>query len=362
MKRLLYTILVLSAFTACSNNKGATQTESSEIKAEEKISEVTTMPLKYTTFMHNIVSNGKVTAAQMADINFEASGTISRIYVNNGSIVAKGQRIAELQSYKLHNATERARYNMEQARIELKDVLIGQGYNPDKLNQVPADVMKLAETKSGYKSSKAQYELAKFEESQAVLVAPFSGVVANMTSKANSAVDLTKPFCRIINNQRMDVVFSIMESELPLVKIGDEVEVTAFVGDKVSAKGRICEINPLVDANGQVNVKARLVSQSKFFDGMNVKICIKQSLGRQLVIPKSSVVLRSGRQVVFCLNKGKAYWHYVHTSLENIDSYTVDERLEDGGDGLAVGDTVIVTGNVNLAHDSEVKVVGEYKQ
>lgn len=348
--------------TACTNNKGTTPTETSKVKTEEEISEVTAMTLKHTTFMHTIVSNGKVAAAQTADINFESSGTIARIYVSNGTMVTKGQKIAELQSYKLHNATERARYNMEQARIELKDVLIGQGYNPDKLEKVPAEVMKLAETKSGYKSSKAQYELAKFEEGQSVLVAPFSGVIANMTAKANSAVDLSKPLCRIINNQGMEVGFSIMESELPLVKVGDEVAVTAFAGGNVSAVGRICEINPLVDANGQVSVKARVSSRSKLFDGMNVKVCIKQSLGRQLVIPKSAVVLRSGRQVVFCLNKGRAYWHYVHTGLENIDSYTVDERLDDGGDGLAVGDTVIVTGNVNLAHDSEVKVVGEYKK
>ena len=45
---------------------------------------------------------------------------------------------------------------------------------------------------------------------------------------------------------------------------------------------------------------------------------MKRSVGEQLVIPKTAVVLRSGKQVVFTLKDGKAMWNYVHTGLENI--------------------------------------------
>ena len=48
---------------------------------------------------------------------------------------------------------------------------------------------------------------------------------------------------------------------------------------------------------------------------------------------------------------GKAQWNYVQTGLENAESYSMAD------DALKEGDTVIVTGNVNLAHEAPVKVV-----
>lgn len=73
------------------------------------------------------------------------------------------------------------------------------------------------------------------------------------------------------------------------------------------------------------------------------------------MVPKTAVVLRSGRQVVFTLREGKAQWNYVQTGLENMTEYTVT------GDGLEEGAQVIVTGNVNLAHETPVRVVGQKK-
>ena len=83
---------------------------------------------------------------------------------------------------------------------------------------------------------------------------------------------------------------------------------------------------------------------------MNVRVSVKRSVGEQLVIPKTAVVLRSGKQVVFTLKDGKAMWNYVHTGLENMEEYTITDGLEEGME-------VIVTGNVNLAHEAPVKVI-----
>ena len=111
------------------------------------------------------------------------------------------------------------------------------------------------------------------------------------------------------------------------------------------------KINPLVDDKGMVKVKASVNGRGRLFSGMNVRVNVHRSLDSQLVIPKSAVVLRSGKQVVFTLKDGKAQWNYVQTGLENAESYSMAD------DALKEGDTVIVTGNVNLAHEAPVKVV-----
>ena len=83
---------------------------------------------------------------------------------------------------------------------------------------------------------------------------------------------------------------------------------------------------------------------------MNVKVLLQRTLDKQLAIPKTALVLRTNRQVVFTLNNGKAYWNYVSTGLENSTSFVITE-------GLQEGDTIIYDGNINLAHDTPVEVV-----
>ena len=139
-------------------------------------------------------------------------------------------------------------------------------------------------------------------------------------------------------------------------QVGDKVVITPYAGGG-AFEGSVSEINPLVDANGMVKVKAAVNAGGKLFSGMNVKVSVRRSLGEQLVIPKTAVVLRSGKQVVFTLKEGKAMWNYVNTGLENATECVVSDRSQKGiEDGLLEGDTVIVTGNLNLAHEAEVDV------
>jgi multidrug efflux pump subunit AcrA (membrane-fusion protein) len=53
--------------------------------------------------------------------------------------------------------------------------------------------------------------------------------------------------------------------------------------------------------------------------------------------------------VVFTYESGLAKWNYVKTSFENSTQYVITE-------GLSPGDSVIVKGNLNLAHDAKVKL------
>mgnify|MGYP003234695899 CR=1 FL=1 len=330
--------LALFALTACS---GAKKEEAADegvatVLPDEK-NEVTVLPLKRQIFNHELVSNGKIVAGGMADLRFESSGIVAQIYVKNGDRVHKGQKLAELDKFRLKNKTAQSKDALEKAKLELQDVLIGQGYAADDTANVPDDIMQLARVKSGYDQTLSQYELAKYEEEHATLIAPFDA------------------FCTIIGSQGMEADFTVLESELPLIKGGDKVVVTPYADPSAKYEGRISEINPLVDDKGMVKVKAVVNGQGKLFNGMNIRVNVHRSLGEQLVVPKSSVVLRSGKQVIFTLKDNKAKWNYVQTVLENSDEYTIVE------DEVQEGDVVIVTGNVNLAHEAPVKVIENKK-
>ena len=237
-----------------------------------------------------------------ADLRFETSEVIARIYVKNGDRVYKGQKLAELDKFRLEQKLSQAEDALLKAELELKDVLIGQGYTPDDFSKVPVETMKLAKVKSGYEQSKSQYELTKRETEHATLTAPFDGVVANLFSKPYNPANTSEVFCTILDTKGMEAEFTVLENELAFIKKGDKVTVIPYAGGS-SFEGSVSEINPLVDTNGMVKVKADVNGEGKLFSGMNVRVSVRRNLGEQLVIPKTAVVLRSGKQVVFTLEK-----------------------------------------------------------
>lgn len=342
--------LSLTMLTACSDKKKeAAPEEGVATVLPDTKNEVSVRTLKKQPFHHELVSNGKVAAKGVADLRFESSGVVAHIYVKNGDRVRRGQKLAELDKFRLANKLAQAKDALEKARLELQDVLIGQGYAANNQEKVPAETMQLAKVKSGYDLSKAQYELAKYEEEHATLMAPFDGVVANLFAKPHNIASTSEAFCTIVDTQGMEADFTVLESELPLIKQGDKVVITPYANAASVYEGSIAEINPLVDDKGMVKVKARVNGKGKLFSGMNVRVSVHRSLGEQLVIPKSAVVLRSGKQVVFTLKDDKAMWNYVQTGLENVENYSLTE-------GLKEGDVVIVSGNINLAHEAPVVV------
>ncbi|MEL6135270.1 MAG: efflux RND transporter periplasmic adaptor subunit, partial [Bacteroidota bacterium] len=81
----------------------------------------------------------------------------------------------------------------------------------------------------------------------------------------------------------------------------------------------------------------------------NVRVVVTEGIPDQLIIPKTAVVQRQGKQVVFCWRNDTALWHYVKVGAENEDRFTITE-------GLSETDIVITSGNLNLAHQSQVQI------
>lgn len=353
MKQIPFIISLVCLLPSCTtkSDRDTDSAMTSSIATDsvtDKIAEVTVMELHPTVFNHEIVSNGRLSARDKVDVNFQSPGLISAIYVRNGQHVAKGQKIASLDTYKLQNQLSKDRNAVASAQLEMKDVIIGQGFDPEHLDKVPGDVMKLARLRSGLDQAELALAATQREFDDATIVAPISGTIANLSLRPHNMSSTSDPLCRIINDGNMDVEFQVLESELPMVKSGDMVSVAPFSGGD-ARRGHVTEINPMVDDNGMVRVWASVDGGNGLIDGMNVRVNVKRAVEKALVVPKSAVVLRSGRQVVFTYEDGKALWNYVSTGLENLNEYTVT-------DGLAPGMAVITSGNVNLAHESPVKI------
>ncbi|HBG41557.1 MAG TPA: efflux RND transporter periplasmic adaptor subunit [Porphyromonadaceae bacterium] len=343
-------IVGIAFLFACNSDKSAKNDETVKELLSDKPAEVNIVTLASTDFEHELVSNGKISARNIAELKFQTSEVISDIFVKNGSRVEKGQQIAKLDTYVLSIKVNQAKDALDRSKLDYQDVLISQGYKLDNAGAVPKETLELAKVKSGYNTAQTQYDMAVYDLEHTTLKAPISGVIANLFAKPNTLSSPSDVFCNIIDTRSLETTFTVLENELALLQLGDKIKVIPFALPGVEVKGQISEINPLVDKNGMVQVKASVDYSSRLVEGMNVRISIFQSLGKQWVVPKSAVVLRTGKEVVFTLQDGKAIWNYVQTGLENADSYTITSET------LKEGDQIIVSGNINLAHESPVKV------
>ena len=351
-RKVLLVAILLPLLFSCKGKADDADAARAVPMAEKNL--VDTMTLRRTLFSREIVSNGVLEGARRAELAFAASGTVAKVYVHNGSRVQKGSPIAELDTEALTLALANARQSLERSRLDYLDRLVSYGYGSDT-TQIPGDLRDAARIRSGYAAAELAVRTAELNLRGAVLRAPFSGVVANLKVKPWEQTSGT--VCVVIDDGTFDVRFPLLESELPAIAVGRSVTVSPFIEPEVRYEGRIREINPFVDAKGQVEVVASVRGARGLVEGMNVKLYIQSEGTLQLAVPKSAVVMRDGYDVIFTLDTTamKAQWLYVDIVGSNTTHHAVTgcerKRTE-----VHEGAIVITSGNINLADGSAVEI------
>lgn len=357
--RKIYMLVALMMLCACKGNNEKKDKETIAFQ-EEAIVEVDTMTLKKKTFQKQLLCNGKLSAAQRADLMCPNQGTmLETVLVKNGQPVAKGAVLAISDRHEKERALDKANHDLEKAKVELQDKLIGLGYDGN-LSHVPADVLKRAEITSGFYSAKFQLQAATKALADCQLLAPFAGRIANLEAHA---FQNGSKFCTLIDDSSFEVKFKVLEAELSFIGKGQRVKVSPFINKDEVVEGTVVEINPTIDEKGLVKIKAQIKNpSSKFMDGMNVRVIVESAVAGMFVVPKEAVVERDGYHVVFMFDKKtqRAVWTYVDIVYSNLTEYAITgcERKETE---IHVGDVVITSGNQNLADDTSVRATREYK-
>ncbi len=351
MKRIsLYLITVVLLFS-CQKGKKNQIEDSLTTTPVSKGVNVTTSNIHDKPFQTQLIANGKVEAIQKSELRFKINEQLATIQVKNGQEVVKDQVLASLENQLLVNELEKTKLNLEKALNKLEEEKINYGLSNTADKNINSKILKSLQMKSGYFEAKNALENAQLRYNQTILKAPFSGIIANIETKVGDYYSASEVFCTLINPNNLEVVFSIIENELSFVSKGQQVTIESFANSDRKYKGVITEVNPLVDKNGLIQIKASIQSKKnkQLFDGMHVKILVNKPIDNVLVIPKEALVLRSNRKVVFAIEKGLAKWNYVTQLFENSTLYAIKK-----GENLKATDTIIIYGNMNLSHDAKV--------
>lgn len=344
---LTYTVLLIAIAFSCKQKTAENLEEMARRASRPEAVLVKTVKLGYSTFYHELISNGKAYSSSKAVVPFKVNGVINELYIQNGQRVNAGDLLAVIEDYDFRMQLTRAQQNLEKAEINFKDDLLS-NFRTSDTTDLSAAKIKISRIRSGLNDAITALAVAEYNFNNTRLYAPISGSVANLEALRWNPSQNYKNLCTIISDENMEVEFPVIESEYSFISRGMPAGIIPFINDSTLITGRITQINPQVDENGMVKVRAEFRNNGRLIDGMNVRVIIRKPVPARLVVPKEALVIRQGRDVIFIRQDSLAIWKYVTVESENSTSLSIRE-------GLAEGDLVIVRGNVNLAHETIVR-------
>jgi RND family efflux transporter MFP subunit len=188
-----------------------------------------------------VLVDGSLVMPNKAYLSFGATGTVEEVLVDEGDNVTEGQVLARLDAPSLESSVEMAELQVEIAEEQVKAARAQYEIAQDNLDEgVPGmseDVLELQVdiAKANWETAKLNLETAKLSlESaelnleKAMIVAPFDGVVADITiteDKEITAATLATPAITLVDTSEIEMRGFIDEIDIAMVQLGQEVNI-----------------------------------------------------------------------------------------------------------------------------------------
>ena len=365
---LLPILLVLVAAWSCKSGAGASGADSTATAADSVAPGSSTMTLPVVAeevrqgdLILSVTTTGQVRSEAMALLKSETQGTITAVLVRPGDRVRKGQPLVQVDPQPLELAVQDAAAKLEEARLRLLDNTV-----PDSIvtgKALTGERLKNAEIRAGLEGARVALERAKLEREKATITAPFAGVMDEVKISVGERLAISQDIGRIVDLDHLRIEASVLEHDLPLIKVGGQAVVTAAAAPDKPVTGRIAAILPIVDTATRAGRAVIRTGGGVLRPGMYADIRLEASrLKDRIIVPASAVIERDGRPLVFVVKDGRAQWVYIFPGRTN---GAETEVLPDSATGLIPlkpGDLVLVEGHLTLTHDAPVRVIQKAEQ
>lgn len=355
-KLLLATPVLLSALllTACSK----------PAPSEEPVRAVKLMTVGVGSIQSSLEFSADVRARVESRLGFRVGGKVVRRAVELGQMVKAGQVIAQLdpQDYKLAADAARAQVAAAQTNRDLAAADYKRYKELRDQNFISGAELERRDT--ALKAAQAQLEQAQAQLNNqgnqagyTTLVADVSGVVTAVTAEVGQVVAAGTPVVQIAQDGPRDVVFSVPEDKVALIKQGSKVDVRVWAS-KTQVEGTVREVAASADpVTRTFTVKVALEAKDALPLGSTVSVSPK-ALDRgavQVIKLPTSALLKAG--------EGSSVW-VLDSATMTVKPQPVVVATADGNDavitqGLMPGMQVVVAGVHVLSPGQKVSIYKE---
>lgn len=335
-KIITLTILVL-ILVSCSEKK--------ETEKEVVIPKVIVKTINLTEEKESLKYSGTIEADNTVSLGFSVSGRISKVYVQEGQKVNKGQLLATIDQTNYKNAFDIANSGLEQANDNFKRLnsLFQNGSLPER---------DFIAVKVAVAQANANKNLAAKNLADTKLYSPFSGMITAKMTEIGATAAPGVPAFTVMKTDKVYAKASITESEISKLKIGTDAKVEISSLNE-TFNGKVAIVNPSADAVTRTfDVKVRLDNkEDKLLPGMISNIKINTGNNVNVIAVPSESIIRDANNIlyVFIVKKNKAIKKRV-----SLGSFKGNEVIVTNG--LSIGDSVVIAGNKNLKDGQAVSL------
>lgn len=329
-------------------------------------------------------ASGYVTARRAATASSKVTGKVVEVLIEEGMKVKEGQVLARLddtnvkasfdvaqaQLESARTAVDETRAQLKQAELEFQrttELARQKIASPADLDRAESDAKalaaRLARQQRDVTVAERQVALWQQQVDDTTIRAPFAGVVTTKDAQPGemiSPVSAGGGFTRtgigtIVDMDSLEIEIDVNESYINRVEPGQPVEATLDAYPDWRIPCKVVAIIPTADRQ-KSTVKVRVGFDKldpRILPEMGVKVAFRETGGgaisaRLVIVPKSALRSRDGRDVVFVVLDGRAERRAV-----TVGSAQGDDAMLSAG--VAAGERVIVEAPAGLDDGSAVK-------
>lgn len=283
--------------------------------------------------------------ARSVEITPEVSGHVQKILFNDGAYVEKSAQLIQLDDavYKAKYESSKAQLAYSENDYKRKSYLGKQGaISQQAIDQADADL----------KEKAANAKESAVMVNKMALTAPFDGMVGKSKVNPGDYVTTGQSVVTLTDTKHLRIEYNVPENLLPLLKLGQTVNITTSTYPDRKFTGRVSFISPTINSeNRSLSLYADVSNEDNALAaGMFVNVL--QSLGKQdraIMIPARSLVPILDGEQVYKVVDGKAYPVTVLIGKRVGDDVQIIQ-------GLSVGDVIITDGQLKVKNGSSVTI------
>jgi membrane fusion protein (multidrug efflux system) len=297
-----------------------------------------------TKLADEVSSTGSVMADESVTIQSEISGKITSLNIQEGQPVRKGQLLFTINAADVQAQLRKQEYNIKlyQDQEKRERTLLAKEY---------ISRQEYEQSNNALLTAQADLQALRVTLQKAYVRAPFDGVLGLRNTSVGAYVSPGTAITTLSRVSPVKVDFNVPSRFAQSVRVGDPVLVTDEATTK-KIEAKVYAINPQIDPVSRT-LPVRAIYANKNMElrpGGFVKVNLELGeTAEALQIPTEAVVPVASGYTVFIVKNGKA-------AIQPVNIGVRSDKVIQITKGLAVGDTVIRTGILQVKADDRVSI------
>jgi RND family efflux transporter MFP subunit len=315
----------------------------------------------------NVDVAGVLLPVQTVNIASKISGQVTSMGFDVGSSVKVGETLITLETKTLNAQLQQAQSSLqaaeaavqsaqnqaEQAKINLDTAQKAYDRTKALFDANSVSQSQLEDATSKLQLTQKQYDIASgpaqnqaqaaintaqaninsinVQLENATITSPINGIITNRNLNPGEVASVGVSLLTIADTSTLKLKGTISQEAVPLLKSGDEVNISIDIYPNKVFKGQISSIGPVAVSTGKYfPIEISISNTGDIKAGLSAHAPISLTTDENIIIPAAAVVQNNGQSYVYVIKDNVASKRTVETGLANDKEIEIIKGLDSG--------------------------------